>query len=63
MFEGRRGVRGLRGGWVRLWVGWLQSTDERKLGAEVLVRSRLKIFGQGFYFVLRALQKRFYCVR
>ena len=57
MFEVGRGVRGLRGGWVRLRVRGLRSTDEGKLGAEVLVRSRLKIFGHDFIFVLRTLEK------
>ena len=32
-----------------------KTRDEGKVGAKVLVRSRLKIFGQGFIFVLRAL--------
>ena len=48
-------MRRLQGGLVRLRVGGLRSTDEGKLGAEVLVRSRLIIFGQGFFLVLRAL--------
>ena len=58
MLEGGRRVKGLRGGWVRLRVRGLRSTDEGKLGAEVLVRSRLKIFGQGFFFVLRAIRRK-----
>ena len=37
-----------------------KTRDEGKVGAKVLVRSRLKIFGQGFIFVLRASKNSWY---